>query len=80
MVKQFDCNLVYYVVVIEKEMDIYIQNVFGVGVVGGFGGGLLVFLFVELKLGVDIVIEVIQLESYIKNVDFVIIGEGRIDG
>ncbi|MDN3362963.1 glycerate kinase [Priestia megaterium] len=80
MVKQLDRNLAHYAAVIEKEMDIHIQNVPGAGAAGGLGGGLLAFLFAELKPGVDIVIKATQLESYIKNADLVITGEGRIDG
>ncbi|SUV07683.1 glycerate kinase family protein [Priestia megaterium] len=80
MVKQLDRNLAHYAAVIEKEMDIHIQNVPGAGAAGGLGGGLLAFLSAELKPGVDIVIKATQLESYIKNADLVITGEGRIDG
>ncbi|MED3931830.1 glycerate kinase [Priestia megaterium] len=80
MVKQLDCNLAHYAAVIEKEMDIHIQDVPGAGAAGGLGGGLLAFLSAELKPGVDIVIEATQLENYIKNADLVITGEGRIDG
>ncbi|PFR94892.1 glycerate kinase [Priestia megaterium] len=80
MVKQLDRNLAHYAAVIEKEMDIHIQNVPGAGAAGGLGGGLLAFLSAELKPGVDIVIKATQLESYIKDVDLVITGEGRIDG
>ncbi|WP_161515228.1 glycerate kinase [Priestia megaterium] len=80
MVRQLDRNLAHYAAVIEKEMDIHIQNVPGAGAAGGLGGGLLAFLSAELKPGVDIVIEATQLESYIKDADLVITGEGRIDG
>ncbi|MDR4220668.1 glycerate kinase [Priestia megaterium] len=80
MVRQLDRNLAHYAAVIEKEMDIHIQNVAGAGAAGGLGGGLLAFLSAELKPGVDIVIEATQLESYVKNADLVITGEGRIDG
>ncbi|MCZ8496772.1 glycerate kinase [Priestia megaterium] len=80
MVKQLDHNLAHYAAVIEKEMDIHIQNVPGAGAAGGLGGGLLAFLSAKLKPGVDIVIKATELESYIKDADLVITGEGRIDG
>ncbi|WP_195782925.1 glycerate kinase [Priestia megaterium] len=80
MVKRLDRNLAHYAAVIEKEMDTHIQSVPGAGAAGGLGGGLLAFLSAELKPGVDIVIEATQLESYVKNADLVITGEGRIDG
>lgn len=80
MVKRLDRNLAHYAAIIGKEMGIYIQSVPGAGAAGGLGGGLLAFLSAELKPGVDIVIEATQLERYIKDADFVITGEGRIDG
>ncbi|WWB88165.1 glycerate kinase [Priestia aryabhattai] len=80
MVKQLDRNLAHYAAIVGKEMGIHIQSVPGAGAAGGLGGGLLAFLSAELKPGVDIVIEATQLESYIKNADLVITGEGRIDG
>lgn len=80
MVKQLDRNLAHYAAIVGKEVGIHIQSVPGAGAAGGLGGGLLAFLSAELKPGVDIVIEATQLESYIKNADLVITGEGRIDG
>ncbi|MED3946927.1 glycerate kinase [Priestia aryabhattai] len=80
MVKQLDLNLAHYAAIVGKEMGIHIQSIPGAGAAGGLGGGLLAFLSAELKPGVDIVIKATQLESYIKNADLVITGEGRIDG
>ncbi|MEW4264185.1 glycerate kinase [Priestia megaterium] len=80
MVKQLDRNLAHYAAIVGKEMGIHIQSVPGAGAAGGLGGGLLAFLSAELKPGVDIVIEATQLESYIKDADLVITGEGKIDG
>ncbi|MED3978947.1 glycerate kinase [Priestia megaterium] len=80
MAKRLDRNLAHYAAIVGKEMGIHIQSVPGAGAAGGLGGGLLAFLSAELKPGVDIVIKATQLESYIKNADLVITGEGRIDG
>lgn len=41
---------------------------------------MLAFLPAELKRGVDIVIETVQLAERVKGADLVITGEGRIDG
>lgn len=56
-----------------------IMNYFGVGVVGGMGGGLLVFFNVELKLGIELLLKVIDFFEKIKGVDFIIMGEGKVD-
>ncbi len=53
----------------------------GAGAAGGLG---FAFLFglenVELKSGIDIVLNAIQLDKELKNADIVVTGEGRLDG
>ena len=51
----------------------------GAGAAGGLGGGLMAFLNAELKSGIDIVIETVQLEQKLKDTDLVITGEGEIN-
>lgn len=52
----------------------------GTGAAGGLGFGFLVFLNGSLEPGVRIVLEETRLENYIREADFVITGEGRLDG
>ena len=52
----------------------------GSGAAGGMGFAFRTFLGGELKSGIDIVIEQTGLEDKIKKSDFVITGEGRLDG
>jgi glycerate kinase len=56
----------------------------GAGAAGGLGYGLLAFLHAKMQKGVDIVMEITQLEQILKtfskeNRDLVITGEGAID-
>lgn len=52
----------------------------GAGAAGGLGFAFLSYLpNVELKSGIDIVLEAIQLEQEVKDADIVITGEGRLD-
>lgn len=52
----------------------------GAGAAGGLGFAFLsYFSNVELKSGIDIVLEAIGLEREVKNADIVITGEGRLD-
>ena len=52
----------------------------GAGAAGGLGFAFLSYLpNVELKSGIDIVLEAIGLEEEVKNADIVITGEGRLD-
>ncbi|MGV2938993.1 glycerate kinase [Mesobacillus sp. LC4] len=80
MVEVLDHNLHHFAQVILKDIGKDIEKVPGAGAAGGLGGGLMAFLSAELKRGVDIVIEAAQLESHILDADFVITGEGKIDG
>lgn len=51
----------------------------GAGAAGGLGFAFLTFTNAVLKSGIDIVLEEISLESYIKSADIVVTGEGRLD-
>ena len=52
----------------------------GAGAAGGLGFAFATFLNAELKSGIQIVLEETKLETYIKNADLVITGEGCLDG
>lgn len=80
VVEQLDENLKRYAKVIIKDTGKDIEHIAGAGAAGGLGGGLMAFLNAELKRGVDIVLKAVQLEEYVKDADFVITGEGKIDG
>ncbi len=80
MVETLDNNLHHYAEVILRDTGKDIENIPGAGAAGGLGGGLLAFLSAELKKGVEIVLEATMLEEHLKEADFVITGEGKIDG
>lgn len=52
----------------------------GAGAAGGLGFALLAFLGAELSPGADLVIEETGLEKFVEKADFVVTGEGRLDG
>lgn len=51
----------------------------GAGAAGGIGFAFQTFLGGELKNGISLVLRETRLEDYIKNADYVITGEGRLD-
>lgn len=55
------------------------ENYPGSGAAGGLGFALHTFLNAELKSGIEIVLHEMKLEEDIKDCDFVITGEGKID-
>ncbi|MDC7290730.1 glycerate kinase [Blautia schinkii] len=52
----------------------------GAGAAGGLGFAFLTFTNASLESGVQIVLEETSLEEYVKDADWVITGEGRLDG
>ncbi|WP_423406937.1 glycerate kinase [Heyndrickxia sp. MSNUG] len=80
MVRRLDENLIHYAQMILSDVGKDIEKIPGAGAAGGLGGGLMAFLSAELKSGVDIVLEATALEDKLKDADFVLTGEGKIDG
>lgn len=79
IVAVLDENLSHYGEVIKKELGKDISTVPGAGAAGGLGAGLIAFLDGDLRRGVDVVMETIQLEKMMENASLVITGEGKID-
>jgi glycerate kinase len=77
--KQLDKNLLHYSKVIKSELEKDIKSIEGTGAAGGTGMALLAFLDAELKRGIDLILNELQLEKHIKDADLVITGEGQID-
>ena len=51
----------------------------GAGAAGGLGFALLAFLNAEMQLGIDLVMEVVDLETHVSGADIVVTGEGKLD-
>lgn len=79
MIIELDKGLENFAAVINNTKNIDISSVLGAGAAGGLGGAFIAFLNSDLKPGIDIIIQKIELEKYIKDTDYVITGEGRID-
>ena len=79
MVEQLDANLKHYAQIIQRDVQKTIEHLPGSGAAGGLGAGLLAFTNAILKPGIDIVIEINELEAHIAGADFVFTGEGGMD-
>jgi len=80
MVTQLDKNLAHLAAILERDTGIDISTAPGSGAAGGIGAAMLLMAQVELKSGIDIVLDAVQFESHIQEADLVITGEGQIDG
>lgn len=56
-----------------------VQTLAGAGAAGGVGGGMAALFGAELKAGIDLFIDLFDLEEKVKQADIVITGEGRLD-
>ncbi|SDN62172.1 glycerate kinase [Psychrobacillus sp. OK028] len=74
-----DSNMLVWADVIAKTTGIKLHNLLGAGAAGGLGGAFQAFFPVEMKRGVDVVLEYTKLEDELENADLVITGEGKVD-
>ena len=78
-VKLLDKNLHHFSNIIKKTNGKDIEFYPGAGAAGGLGAGLLAFLDAELKKGVDLIVDEVNLKDKVKGADYVFTGEGSID-
>ncbi len=77
--EQLDKNLSQYASIVTSNLGKEVNTVAGAGAAGGMGAALLAFLNADLRSGIELIIEILNLESYISNADMVFTGEGKID-
>ncbi|MEM5017514.1 glycerate kinase [Metabacillus indicus] len=75
-----DRNLAHFASLLKQTTGADVAQTKGAGAAGGLGAGLMAFLNAELKSGVDIVLNTVNLKQHMSDADLVITGEGRIDG
>ncbi|MDF7759170.1 glycerate 2-kinase [Kosakonia cowanii] len=79
MIVELDRSLEHFAAVIKKDLHIDVQRVPGSGAAGGMGAALMAFLGAELRSGIEIVTQALNLEEHIHDCTLVVTGEGRID-
>lgn len=79
MVKQLDKALEHFAAVTEKYTGKNMADYSGSGAAGGMGFGFLSYLNVNLRPGIEIVLDTLGMDSVLEGADFLITGEGRID-
>ena len=79
MVKELDAALAHFAEIAGRDCGKQIKEQPGAGAAGGMGGGLLLLPNVQLKAGVQIVLDNLKLAEQVKDADLIITGEGRMD-
>lgn len=79
MLSELDDGLENFADVTEKHMDIDISTVEGGGAAGGLGAAFYGYLNGNLESGIQLVIDILNMETEIESADMVITGEGKMD-
>jgi len=80
MIKDMDLWLEKYAQLTKKVIPTSDANIPGTGAAGGLGFAFMSYLDATLESGIELVMKETELESYIKDADIVVTGEGRLDG
>ena len=65
--------------IIKRDLGIDISTTPGTGAAGGLGGGLVAFANASIKSGINALLDIIHFDAAIKDADYVISGEGKLD-
>lgn len=79
MIETLDANLARFASIVKRDMGRSVADIPGSGAAGGLGAGLIAFLNAELKSGVEIMIDAVQLEKQLEGASLVVTGEGEIN-
>lgn len=79
MVMKLDANLSHYADVMNTELGRDVKNSAGAGAAGGMGAALMGIFNADLRPGINIVMDAVNLSEHLKDADLVITGEGRMD-
>jgi len=79
MLEELDKNMKNYAEITQKYLNNDHAEIPGSGAAGGLGFAFLSYLNGELQSGIDLVIDAVKIEQCMKDADYVITGEGRLD-
>ena len=80
MIMQMDKWLADYAGLTQKKYPKANMNQAGTGAAGGLGFAFLSYMNASLESGIKIILDETKLESYVREADMVLTGEGRLDG
>ncbi|UCH33078.1 MAG: glycerate kinase [Armatimonadota bacterium] len=79
MVRELDTALAHYARIVARDVRKDVAERPAAGAAGGLGAGLMAFLEAQPRMGIAVVLEAVDFESYLEAADLVITGEGKID-
>ena len=78
-IKHLDEGLEHFSRAVQSAFGLDISSLEGGGAAGGIGAGAVVFLRAQILPGIQTVLEVTGYKEKLKEVDFIITGEGKLD-
>ncbi|CAQ87845.1 glycerate kinase [Escherichia fergusonii] len=79
MIARLDNALSHYAQIIASDLGLEVSELAGGGAAGGMGVALYAFCGAQLRRGIEIVTDALNLDECVADADLVITGEGRID-
>lgn len=79
MVKMLDRGLENYRRVIKKTIGKDIGGIPGSGAAGGLGAGLIAFLNAEIRPGIELVLDTLDIDRFLHHCNLLVTGEGKLD-
>lgn len=78
-IDRLDTALAHYAQMIARDLQVDVLELAGGGAAGGMGAALYAFCGAQLRRGIEIVTDALQLDECVADADLVVTGEGRID-
>ena len=78
-ISYLDYGLRSFSKVLDKHFNLQTQQIQGAGAAGGMGAGTVAFLNGKLLPGIDVIKQIANFDTKIKNADWIITGEGKLD-
>lgn len=78
-VRLLDEGLRNFASIVEGQTGRNISTIAGTGAAGGIAAGLMAFFDVEIKSGIELIVNNSNLTARLENADLIITGEGKID-
>lgn len=78
-IDRLDTALVHYAQIIARDLEVDVLELAGGGAAGGIGAALYAFCGAQLRRGIEIVTDALQLDACVADADLVVTGEGRMD-
>ncbi len=79
MVVELDQGLKHLDSIIKRDLCKDVADVEGSGAAGGIGAGILAYGNASLKSGINTILDILDFDEKIKDTDYIISGEGRLD-